>query len=116
MYYKLEIAFNEKIKHELTYIINTTYYNMTIIDSRILTSDIKYAKTIKTKKIHKKSATYNNDFKKHKSKILIAIHSHISLFYHRFVFRNIYKLCSDIQVLFFIALDTIQTEKSILYN
>lgn len=37
------------------------------------------------------------------------MHSHISLFYHRFIFRRIYGLYKDIHLLFFIGLDENQT-------
>lgn len=105
-----------KLKRELQFIINVSKNNLPIKCSRKFTSGVAYTKHITVIKINKSNIIFNKNFNKRRSKILIAIHSHISLFYQRYVFRNIYKLYKDITLLFFVALDFNKNMNNLVYK
>lgn len=99
-------TFDKRINEELHILSYNFKINKTIKFIRKYLSVTNYdKKKKKNNKISNKSCKVLSNFKIKYKKILIAIHSHISLFYQRHVLRKIYKIYKNIQLLFFIGLD-----------
>lgn len=115
-----ELHYHTKLLFELSTINSCCSNNVPIKCSRSLTfvnNNIKKRINSNSKKYYSFNRTsYFHSFIIRKANILIALHSHISLFYHRYVFRRIYKYYNDVQLLFFIGLDKNDTLNSMLYE
>lgn len=112
---QVEDQYEKLLYKELSAINNVYKANLPIILSRNNTSITIYKKNkinIITNLTHK----FFNNFIKRKRKILIAVHSHNSLFYHRYVFRKVYRRYKDIQLLFFMGLDYNNSINNLVYE
>lgn len=113
-YLQSTIMFDKMINKEL-YIIYSYYKtNKSIKLSRNFSSLTKYDKHKKNKKVYNYKCKVTSKYIKIHKKILVAIHSHVSLFYQRYVIRKTYKIYNNIQLLFFIGLDFNETINQIL--
>lgn len=109
-----EKIFRNRLKKELRIINSYFKNNQSIKLSRKFISLTYYNKNNRNNKVYEKRCKIISTFQITHKKILIAVHSHISLFYQRFVFRKTYKKYKNIQLLFFIGLDFNQTNQLFL--
>lgn len=104
-YTKLKNTFERKIEKELSIISSYYHTNKSIKLSRVYTSPTKYDKKETYANMKYDKSKILSKYRLKRAKILIAVHSHISLFYHRHVFRKIYRYYNNIHLLFFIGLN-----------
>lgn len=109
-----KVIFDDRINYEL-FVINSFYNsNKSIKLCRKFLTFTHYNKSKNIENIYKKECKVISKFNKYNRKILVAVHSHISLFYQRHVLRKIYKIYKNIQLLFFVGLDYNRTLNTIL--
>lgn len=104
-YYQAKLIFEKRINKELLNINSFYKNNKSIKLCRKYITSTHYDKYIDNKTVYLKQCKVISKFKRTFKRILVACHSHISLFYHRHVIRKMYKYFDDIQILFFIGLD-----------
>lgn len=109
------LKYENQLSQELVAINRIYKANLPIINSRNFTSSTKY-NILKMKKKKNLSNTIFINFCKRKNKILIAIHSHVILFYERYVFRKIYKRYTNITILFFMGIDYNNTINNLVFK
>lgn len=112
----IDLAYKEKIEKELYFIKRIYKANIPIKYSRKYTSNTKYEKTKDIYKQENNTIKIISRYIKRRRKILLAIHSHISLFYHRYVFRKIYKNYNEVELIFFIGLDNNKSLNNLLFK
>lgn len=115
-YMQHTLLFDKMINKEVWLIYSNYKKYKSIRFSRKFLSLTQYDKKRKNNVVYKKKCKVISKFKRIKRKILIAVHSHISLFYQRHVFRKIYKYYKNIQLLFFVGLDYNQSINIMAYK
>lgn len=113
-YIKETLLYDKMINKELRIIYSNYKKYKSIRFSRKFLTNTIYDKKKRIKVAFKTNCKVISKIKIASKRILIAVHSHISLFYQRYVFRKIYKFYKNIHLLFFVGLDYNQTIYSIL--